>query len=246
MAKTVSGDGWVPVSLSEGLPQGGVMRAVVDEHDLVVWRGHDGNVQVFDNRCPHRGMRLSHGFVRGNRIACLYHGWQYDGAGACRYIPAHPDLEPPKTLCAQRHRCHEFDGVVWVSTEEERFPLDTSFGGAGVRSLAIDRSADDLNRLIETSLWPGADGNSSESSYTVVHRDSRRIVLEAPAAPTLIVSLQPLAGGRTMLHLQSATAAADMKIAVSRWAERFRWFAEHPEAASKSWCPFSQIDGVAA
>ena len=41
-------------------------------------------------------MRLSHGFVRSEKLACIFHGWQYDGAGSCVGIPAHPDLAPPK------------------------------------------------------------------------------------------------------------------------------------------------------
>lgn len=50
--------------------------------------------------CPHRGMRLSLGFIRGDQVACLYHGWHYD-AGQCRYIPAHPQLTPPETIRVQ-------------------------------------------------------------------------------------------------------------------------------------------------
>lgn len=62
-------------------------------------------------------MRLSHGFVRGERLACIYHGWQYDGSGACSYIPAHPKLEPPKTICVQHHVCRKQDETVWVTLE---------------------------------------------------------------------------------------------------------------------------------
>ena len=247
MADTlVSGDSWIPVSLSEGLPQGGVMRAVIGEHDLVVWRGNDGRVRTFNNRCPHRGMRLSHGFVRGNRIACLYHGWQYDGEGACRYIPAHPDLEPPKTLCAEQHDCREFDGIVWVSMGKEAFPLEKTFGGGGIRSVAINRDDGELMRLLETALRPGVDSDQSAVPCKVTHRDKRRIVLEAPGLQTLIVSLQPLAGGRTMLHLQAADATAEAKISVSRWVERFRWFAENPASPTASWSPFTLQNGASA
>ena len=63
-----------------------------------MWRDSDGVAHVWEDRCPHRGMRLSLGFVRGDQIACLYHGWRYDAAGQCRYIPAHPQLTPPETI----------------------------------------------------------------------------------------------------------------------------------------------------
>ncbi|MEH6728896.1 MAG: Rieske 2Fe-2S domain-containing protein, partial [Hyphomicrobiales bacterium] len=93
--------GWVPVALSADLPDGGVMRAQIDAElplDLVVWRSRSGQVSAFDNRCPHRGMRLSFGFVRGERLSCIYHGWQYGQDGGCRHIPAHPDMTPPASI----------------------------------------------------------------------------------------------------------------------------------------------------
>ena len=64
----------VAVGLSKDLPNGRVMRAIVGEQDLVVWRSKSGVLSAWDNRCPHRGMRLSHGFVRGEALACVYHG----------------------------------------------------------------------------------------------------------------------------------------------------------------------------
>ncbi len=240
---------WIPVALTEGLPPGGVMRAVIGDDDMAVWRGHDGLVQAFNNRCPHRGMRLSHGFVRGNRLSCLYHGWQYDGEGSCRYIPAHPDLEPPKTLCATHYGCREFDGVVWVSSGEEPFPLAETFGGTGVRSLAVNRASDDIRQMLEFAHLPGRDGGEPATSYTAVHSEARRIVLKAakqPDAPVLIVSLQPLTGERTMLHLQCDSASPETKVGLSRWAERARWFAENPGAGGTSWNPFGQSKGAAA
>ena len=33
---------------------------------MVLWRGLDGTPYALEDRCPHRGMRLSFGFVRGN------------------------------------------------------------------------------------------------------------------------------------------------------------------------------------
>ena len=93
---------WSPVGMSEALPRGGVIRVVVNEQDVVVWRGNDGSVRAWENRCPHRGMRLSYGFVRGNRLTCLSHGWGYDGQGSFVSIPAHPALTPPKTIKVNR------------------------------------------------------------------------------------------------------------------------------------------------
>ena len=83
-----------------------------------VWRSAAGQVHAWDNRCPHRGMRLHHGFVRGEQLACLYHGWHYGEDGACSKIPAHPDLEPPSSICVPTTPCVETDGVVWAGGED--------------------------------------------------------------------------------------------------------------------------------
>ncbi|RDJ93358.1 DUF3416 domain-containing protein, partial [Lacticaseibacillus rhamnosus] len=66
----------------------------------VVWRGPDGTARAWADRCPHRGMRLSFGYVRENTLTCIYHGWSFGsgpGAGAarCLGVPAHPGMTPP-------------------------------------------------------------------------------------------------------------------------------------------------------
>jgi phenylpropionate dioxygenase-like ring-hydroxylating dioxygenase large terminal subunit len=48
-------------------------------------------------------------------LECLYHGWQFNGAGT--YVKK-PQLEPgakiPKTACAQSYEMQESQGVIWV------------------------------------------------------------------------------------------------------------------------------------
>ncbi len=38
-------------------------------------------MRALDDRCPHRGIPLSHGSVEGNNVVCLYHGWTFDPEG---------------------------------------------------------------------------------------------------------------------------------------------------------------------
>jgi nitrite reductase/ring-hydroxylating ferredoxin subunit len=54
---------------------------------LAVWRGEDGQPNVVQDRCPHRGASLSLGKIRGNALSCPYHGWTFDRSGACVDIP---------------------------------------------------------------------------------------------------------------------------------------------------------------
>ena len=116
--KPVLPKNWVAVGFSQDLEKGQINIVIIEELELVIWRDHKGQAHAWDNRCPHRGTRLSLGFVRGNQLACLYHGWQFGGDGQCVYTPSIPDSTPPKSLKAHTHRCVEFLGLIWVA------PLD--------------------------------------------------------------------------------------------------------------------------
>src|SRR3989338_2212937 len=108
------GTEWVAVGLSRDLPAGVAMPALWQGRELAVWRSASGKLSAWNDRCPHRGMRLSHGFVRGETLACIYHGWVYGTSGSCIHIPAHPDLVPPATIKAETFLCVEAGGGVWV------------------------------------------------------------------------------------------------------------------------------------
>ena len=87
--------GWTAIAGSGSLGPRGRMRVMLDGAEYVLWRGASGTPRLWGNRCPHRGMRLSFGLVRGEDLLCIYHGWRYGPSGACAAIPAHPDLDPP-------------------------------------------------------------------------------------------------------------------------------------------------------
>lgn len=55
---------------------------------IVLWRDADGVVHAVDDRCPHRGARLSMGWNLGKTLACWYHGVEVDGEGRMAKVPA--------------------------------------------------------------------------------------------------------------------------------------------------------------
>ena len=74
----------IPVSLSGGVEPGARTGTSVNGQLVVFWRGQDGTARAWADRCPHRGMRLSFGYVRRNTLTCIYHGWSFgqeDGGG---------------------------------------------------------------------------------------------------------------------------------------------------------------------
>lgn len=108
---------WIPIALGRDVPAGVTRAVIVDDSEVMIWRGEDGVAHVWEDRCPHRGMRLSLGFVRGNALNCLYHGWEYGAGTNCLRIPAHPDLTVPPTIRANAYAAAETGGMVWMSSD---------------------------------------------------------------------------------------------------------------------------------
>ncbi len=82
---------------------------------LVAFRGEDGAVRCLRNRCPHRGVALHRGRVRGNEIECPYHGFRFDGAGRCTLMPCEgKDARIPRGLEVSPFPVREAHGLVWL------------------------------------------------------------------------------------------------------------------------------------
>ena len=55
--------------------------------DFVLFRDTTGAVHCLHDVCVHRGASLAEGKLHEDCIQCPYHGWRYDGTGACRHVP---------------------------------------------------------------------------------------------------------------------------------------------------------------
>jgi phenylpropionate dioxygenase-like ring-hydroxylating dioxygenase large terminal subunit len=67
------------------------------------------------DQCPHRGVALSAGDVRGDCIVCPFHGFEFDPGGACRLIPANGRHGPlPKAMHVHTYPTREAHGFIWL------------------------------------------------------------------------------------------------------------------------------------
>ncbi len=195
---------WTPVALTRDLPPLVVMPVTVGGAELALWRSASGRVALWADRCPHRGMRLSHGFVRGEALSCIYHGWSYGASGQCLRIPAHPDLAPPEAIRVPVSHATEQDGVIWAALS----PLASkppAVSGTPLRSLTLD-AAPDLSAFGFTVHGPVASGTLSGTPVTLL--------------------LNPQPDGRVTVHALCATAAPATLAALSRDLEALRRVAE--------------------
>jgi phenylpropionate dioxygenase-like ring-hydroxylating dioxygenase large terminal subunit len=96
--------------------------------DFVLFRDSAGQVHCLSDVCCHRGASLSGGKVKGDCIACPYHGWEFNGQGACTKIPAlGADAQIPKRARVDTYPVQEKFGWIWTflgdAPEEERPPF---------------------------------------------------------------------------------------------------------------------------
>jgi phenylpropionate dioxygenase-like ring-hydroxylating dioxygenase large terminal subunit len=70
-----------------------MMRRVLLEEPVVLFRAEDGTPVALEDRCCHRQAPLSMGKLAGNVVTCPYHGLQFDTTGACVKVPSQ-DLVP--------------------------------------------------------------------------------------------------------------------------------------------------------
>jgi nitrite reductase/ring-hydroxylating ferredoxin subunit len=228
------GDYWHPVGLSHSIEAGSSAGTRLLDQELVIWRDNSGVAHIWEDRCPHRGMKLSFGFVRGDHIACLYHGWQYNSGGHCQYIPAHPALDVPKTIQVPVYPVHERGGMIWTTLsenphslpedDEPAVPLRSLFLGCGFEAAVAALGA--------VQLVPFATDIPAE---TVVSRLSDTLFAISCGNDRLLAGLQAISKMRTALHLSiSGPAERYMGAGQSHfndWALQWRHAVEQAQAA---------------
>jgi nitrite reductase/ring-hydroxylating ferredoxin subunit len=107
---------WHPVAATDDLVARHVYHGLLLAQELAIWRDDDGAVNIWENRCLHRGVRLSIGTNEGRALKCAYHGWRYaTQSAACLAIPAHPATTPARAIAARRYPVVERYGLVWSS-----------------------------------------------------------------------------------------------------------------------------------
>ena len=118
---------WYVVARSTELVSDRPLGVRLWQQSIALYRRADGTAIAIEDRCPHRQIKLSQGKVRGDRLECPYHGWQFEASGQCARVPY---LQAGKNLPACRLRTYpvrEQDGFIWLFPGEaaraQRIPL---------------------------------------------------------------------------------------------------------------------------
>jgi len=129
-----------------GTPLGELMRrywqpvaavAELDDHptkpvrllgeDLVLYKDGSGRYGLLDRHCAHRRADLCYGIVEKAGLRCNYHGWLYDGAGACLEQPfeetAHPEARFKDKIRLAAYPVEAKAGLLWAYLGPAPAPL---------------------------------------------------------------------------------------------------------------------------
>jgi len=96
---------------------------------IVLWRDAKGKIQALEDRCPHRGARLSMGWNLGDRIACWYHGIEVGGEGEVKDVPAVDRCPLIGQKCVRSYVVQEAHGAVFLyfGVTADETPSELSF-----------------------------------------------------------------------------------------------------------------------
>lgn len=104
---------WHPIALSREVVSDRGKDVMLLGEELAIYRGASGEPHLVENRCAHRRTKLHTGWIEGESIRCMYHGWKFNGSGQCVERPAErPGSEASVKIKA--YPVKEYAGVVFA------------------------------------------------------------------------------------------------------------------------------------
>lgn len=105
---------WYLICPSKDLKHKIMPQKILGE-DLILFRTKSGNAVALEDRCCHRNVKLSLGYLNDENIVCGYHGWEFDCTGSCILIPSQlPETKIPPKAEIKKYPVREFNKWIWV------------------------------------------------------------------------------------------------------------------------------------
>jgi phenylpropionate dioxygenase-like ring-hydroxylating dioxygenase large terminal subunit len=64
-----------------------ILQADIGKQKIIIFRSSKGDLHCLDAFCPHMGLNLGLGEVKGNHLRCSFHHWEFDGKGEIASFP---------------------------------------------------------------------------------------------------------------------------------------------------------------
>ena len=126
---------------------------------IIFTRDASGQVRVFVNSCPHRGMAIeTRAEGHGRFLKCFYHGWSFDTAGDLVAMPDDeaygPNFDRQNLCLARPPQVDSYRGFVFLNWDADAVDLATYLGHATtILDLVVDQSATGMAVLGGTHLY---------------------------------------------------------------------------------------------
>lgn len=102
---------WYVAAWADELREGPIERSILNDR-VVLWRADNGAPAAVSAFCSHRRLSLVHGAVKGDRIACGYHGLEFAADGACVNVPCQNGV--PKGADIRGYPVVERWDLLWI------------------------------------------------------------------------------------------------------------------------------------
>lgn len=106
-------ESWYAVAPSASLPAGKIETLEAFSKKWVMYRTESGKLQVTGRYCPHFGASFQTGSIKGERLVCRFHGWEFESA-KCVRIPYMEGGKIPPSACVASLPAMDHLGWIWV------------------------------------------------------------------------------------------------------------------------------------
>lgn len=120
------GNHWYIACRAQELCKKAIARTILGT-PLVLFRNSNGQPTAFLDRCPHRNVPLSQGWVKQDHLTCRYHGWQFNPQGVCTTVPGRCSQAASPARNVRVYPAIEQDQFIWVwlgnESQAEEVPI---------------------------------------------------------------------------------------------------------------------------
>ena len=104
---------WQPIAVADSLAPGTATPVRVHERGSDALSRRKRQAYLVGGHCPHRRTLLHTGWVQGEDVRCIYHGWKFDGTGQCTEAPAE-GAETASKMSISGYPLHEYAGLIFA------------------------------------------------------------------------------------------------------------------------------------
>jgi phenylpropionate dioxygenase-like ring-hydroxylating dioxygenase large terminal subunit len=105
-------DQWYVAAYTHEVGREEILGRTILGEPIAFYRTEGGEAVALADRCVHRRFPLSESRLDGDNVVCGYHGFTYDRAGSCVFVPGQQRI--PRTARVSSYPVVEQDSFVWV------------------------------------------------------------------------------------------------------------------------------------